>query len=148
MIIQAHPRSFRTVRNCCMLRIAACWETDIFRTLVHFNPKTAWGGQIYPLPLPPPYGFSKSVSSKESVKPSFFVALNIIIRHIFSENFIEIPQVVQKLWRISVYVSYFHRFSSIFRHFLVTKKLMTSTYNSFISNWPPHPPRKNYLQKA
>ena len=44
--------------------------------------------------------FSKNVSFKERVKPCFFVTFNIIIRYIFSENFIEIPQVVQKLWRI------------------------------------------------
>ena len=28
------------------------------------------------------------------------MTLNIIISHIFPENFIEIPQVVQKIWRI------------------------------------------------
>ena len=51
---------------------------------------------------PPPCGFSKNVSSKKRVKPWFFVTFNIITRHIFPENFIEIPQVVQKLWRISL----------------------------------------------
>ena len=45
---------------------------------------------------PPPCGFSKNVSSKERVKPWCFVTFNII-SHIFSENFIEIPQVVQKI---------------------------------------------------
>ena len=45
----------------------------------------------------PPCGFSKNVSSKEKVKPCFFVTFNIIISHIFLENFIEIPQVVQKI---------------------------------------------------
>ena len=33
--------------------------------------------------------FSKNVSSKEKVKPWFFVTFNIILRHIFPENFIE-----------------------------------------------------------
>ena len=33
----------------------------------------------------------------ETVKPWFFVAFNIIIRHTFPENFIEILQVVWKL---------------------------------------------------
>lgn len=42
-------------------------------------------------------GFSKKVYSKERVKPLFFMTFNIIKNHIFSENFIEIPQVVQKI---------------------------------------------------
>ena len=42
-------------------------------------------------------GFSKNVSSKERVKPWFFVIFNIIIDHIFPENFIETPQVFQKI---------------------------------------------------
>ena len=45
----------------------------------------------------PPCGLSKNVSSKERVRPRFFVTFNITISHIFRENFIEIPQVVQKL---------------------------------------------------
>ena len=48
------------------------------------NPKTA--GQI---DAPPFCGFSKNVSSKERVKPWLFVTSNIIISHIFPENFIE-----------------------------------------------------------
>ena len=44
-----------------------------------------------------PCGFSKNVFSKERVKPCFFVTFNIIISHTFPENFIEIPQVVQKI---------------------------------------------------
>ena len=61
-----------------------------------FNPNTAGvrEGQIDP---PPPCGFSKNVSSKDRVKPWFFVTFNIIMRHIFPENVIEIHQVVQKL---------------------------------------------------
>ena len=53
---------------------------------------------------PPPsnFGFSKNVSSEERVKPWFFVTFNIIISHIFPENFIGIPQVVQKIRRISL----------------------------------------------
>ena len=58
----------------------------------NFNPKTAGGGSQFD----PPCDFSKIVSSKERVKPLFFVTFNIIIRHIFPENFIEIPQVIQK----------------------------------------------------
>ena len=43
--------------------------------------------------------FSKDVSSKQRVQPYFFVTFNIIISHIFPENFIGIPQVAQKVWR-------------------------------------------------
>ena len=50
----------------------------------------------------PRCSFLKIVSSKQRVKPWVFVTFKIIIRHIFPENFIEIPQVVQKLWRISL----------------------------------------------
>ena len=63
-------------------------------------------------------GFLKSVSSKERVKLSFFVVFNISIRRIFPENFIEIPQVVQKLCRISVPIlaifDNFHQFLGFF----------------------------------
>ena len=52
------------------------------------------GGQI---DLPRPCDFSKSVYSKDRVKPWFFVTFNTILRHIFPENFIEFPQVVQKI---------------------------------------------------
>ena len=51
--------------------------------------KRLGGGQF-----DPPCGFSKNVSSKERVKPWFFVTFNIISKHIFLENFIEFPQVV------------------------------------------------------
>ena len=65
-----------------------------------------------------PCGFSKNVSSKERVKLWFFVTFHIIMNHIFSENFIEIPQVVQKLWRFSpsilaIFIN-FHQFSRFF----------------------------------
>ena len=49
---------------------------------------------------PPPCGFSKNASIKEKVKPWFFVTF-IVISHIFPQTFIEITQVVQKIWRIS-----------------------------------------------
>ena len=45
------------------------------------------------LDSPPPCGFLKYLSSKERVKPWYFATFNIIISHIFSENFIEVPQV-------------------------------------------------------
>ena len=55
------------------------------------------GGSIWP-----PCGFSENVSSKERVKPWFFVTFNIILKHIISEIFIEFGQVVQKIWRNSL----------------------------------------------
>ena len=86
-----------------------------------FDPKTdEEGGKLTPC------GFPKSVSSKEREKPWFFVTFNIILRHIFPENFIEFPQVVQKIWRNSLSIlANFHQFSSIFWifwHYLLTKK--------------------------
>ena len=42
---------------------------------------------------PLPQGFSKNLFSRKRVKSYLFVAVNIIIRHIFPENFIEITQV-------------------------------------------------------
>ena len=60
-----------------------------------------WLGLNLPLPLPPPCGFLKNVSSKERVEPWFFVTFNIILKHIFSGNFIEFPQFIQKIRRNS-----------------------------------------------
>ena len=94
-----------------------------------FNSKTAGGrGSIWLH-----CGFSKNVSSKERMKPWFFVTFNTIISHIFPENFIKIPQVVQKILRIylsilAIFIN-FHCFFGFFWHFLFTKKLMTSAYN-------------------
>ena len=56
------------------------------------NPKTAageggGGGGLFDSPC----HFSKNVSSKERVKPWFFVTFNITLRHIFPENFIKFP---------------------------------------------------------
>ena len=53
---------------------------------------------------------------------------DIIISHIFSENFIEIPQIVQKIRRFSCSIRTISSIFWIFWHFLVTKKLMTGTY--------------------
>ena len=75
-------------------------DQNIFhwRVKTGLNPKKAGGA----LTTPDPCGFSKSVSSKERVKPWFFVTFNIIISNIFPENFIEIPQVVHKIWSFSL----------------------------------------------
>ena len=63
----------------------------------------------------PPCGFLKIVSSKQSAKPWFFMTFKIIIEHIFLENFIEILQVVQKLWITSlsilaIFINFYHFF--------------------------------------
>ena len=58
-----------------------------------FNPKTAGGWAQFELPS----GFSKNFSPKERVKLWFFVTFNIVVSLIFPENFIGIPQVIQKL---------------------------------------------------
>ena len=73
-----------------------CWVEE--NQYAGLNPKMAGGVGQYAHPC----AFSKYVSSKERVKAWFFVTFNIIISHIFPENFIEITQVVQNLWRISL----------------------------------------------
>ena len=50
----------------------------------------------------PSCGFLKNVSAKKIVNSCFFVTFNIIIIHISPENFIEISQVVQKIWILSL----------------------------------------------
>ena len=74
-----------------------------------FNPKMAGGCQFEP-----PLVFRKNVSSKDRVKPWFFVTFNVIISHIFPENVIGMSQVVQKILRnslsiLAIFIN-FHRF--------------------------------------
>ena len=65
----------------------------------------AWAVNLTPLL----WFFEKErVSSKERVKPCFFVTFNIIISHIFPENFIEITQVV-----LAIFID-FHQFFGFF----------------------------------
>ena len=67
--------------------------------LVHdeffFNPHMPGGERG--VKLVPPCGYLKNVSFIERVEPWFFATFNIILKHIFPENFIEFPQVVQKI---------------------------------------------------
>ena len=56
-----------------------------------FNRKTSGESQI-----DPPCGFSKNVSSKERLKPWFFVTFNIILMDIFPENFLGLVRVRRK----------------------------------------------------
>ena len=71
-----------------------------FFRVIKFFPKTAGRGREgeegrgVNLTHPSRSGFLKNVFSKERLKPLLFVIFNIIIRHIFPENFIEISQVV------------------------------------------------------
>ena len=46
-------------------------------------------------------GFSKTLPSRDRLKPWFFVTFNIAISLIFPENVFEISQVFQKIWRFS-----------------------------------------------
>ena len=59
-----------------------------------FNPKKA-GGVNLTLPL---WFFQKYVLYREGETLFSLVTFNIIISHIFSENFIEIPKVDKKIW--------------------------------------------------
>ena len=61
---------------------------------VYFNPKKAEGdaGMRRRSIWPPPLNFCK-----ERVKPWSFVTFKIIISHTFPENFIEIPQLIQRI---------------------------------------------------
>ena len=55
------------------------------------------GGGRRGVNLIPTCDFSKNEFSGERVKHWLFVTINIIISFIFTENFIENPQVVQKI---------------------------------------------------
>ena len=104
----------------------------IFQTSAPFN---IWMWNVQNLTLEKensPCDFSKNASFKERMKTCFFVTFNIILSHIFPENYIEFTQVVQKIWRVSVailaiFINFFIFF--IFWRFLVTKKLVKSAYN-------------------
>ena len=133
-----YPAASRTNQR---IQIRYKYSKNIFSHLNinSIRPKTAegkgGGESIWPLPC----GFSKNVSSKERAKPWFFVTFTIILRHTFPENFMEFPQVVQKIWRNSLtLLANFHQFSSIFLifwHYLVTKKLTTSAYNRWCQHF-------------
>ena len=94
------------------------------------SPKTA-RGSIWPLPC----GFSKNISSKERVKLWFFVTFNIILGHIFRDIFVDLPQDVQKIWRISLSILAIFIFCGFFWHFLFTKKLMKLAYNRWCQHF-------------
>ena len=69
----------------------------------------------------PSCGFFKNVSSIERVEPWFFVTFNIILKDIFPENFIEFPQVVQKICRNTLSIlANFINFNQFFEFFDIT----------------------------
>ena len=95
-----------------------------------------WGGGSY--------GFSKKVFLKERVKNWFFVTFNIIISYIFSKEIIEIPLLVQKLWRFS---------SSISTTFIIFSGvlLQRNWWHQHIKNDvgdPTIPPTRNTFKKS
>ena len=76
-------------------------------------------------------GFSKNLFSGEKVKPWFFATFNIMISHTFPWNFIDIAQVVQKIWR------YPPSTWTVFNNFW---EILTSAYNKWsqlFSNFQP-----------
>ena len=84
----------------------------IWMQMLKLNPKKAWGS------IWPPYGFSKYLSCKESVKPWLLVTFNAIINNIFLENLMEISQFVQKIWRLSLSIlPIFCNFHQVFGFF-------------------------------
>ena len=93
-LLICYPYSFINIEKIC-------------KYLNYANPRTAGGGQFDPRPC----GFSKTVYSKERMKPWFFSAFNITLRHIFPKKFIEFPEVVQKIWTVSLSIL------AIFIHF-------------------------------
>ena len=82
-----------------LFRARSCLRFSNYRAWIHSETRTAVGRGLN---LTPACGFSKNVSSKERVKPWFFVTFNIIFRHIFPGNFIEFLQVVLNIWRNSL----------------------------------------------
>ena len=83
------------------------------------------------------------------VKPcGFFFIFNIIIRHIFPENFNEIPQVVRKLWTNSLSIlAIFIFWNILINNCIKSYWISYSWNNSSSSNWLL-PPRKKLPSKS
>ena len=97
------------------------WSWKYFRSkhIKHlaklFHPKSAVGVNLIPS-----CSFSKHVFSKERLKHWFPVTFNIITSYVFNENFVEIPQLVQKIWGFfSFNIICFRQIFGIFWHFLI-----------------------------
>ena len=111
------------VRPDDILKVDVCHLTETYH---RFYPKTSRGSMW------PNLWFFKTFcrGGGGGVKLLFFVSFNIIISRIFPENVIEIPQIVQKIWKFSLLILIiFDNFSGFFWDFLVTNKLMASVYN-------------------
>ena len=80
-------------------------------------------------PLLLPVVLRKNVFSRERVKTWCLATFNISLSHIFPENFIKIPQVVQTVWRFTLSSNnYFNRFFD-FLTFPCSKETKDVTYN-------------------
>ena len=104
---------------CCFLNhiLNMFWGFKVGKLFLSSNiPGRDGGSQITPS-----CGFSKNISSKERVKPWFFVTFNIILKHIFPESFIEFYGIVQKIWRSFLSIlAVFINFPQFFGFFDIT----------------------------
>ena len=74
------------------------WNTPATNFVnLKINPKTVKEKSIWPNSL---WFFQKCAFYRES-ETLIFVTFNVIIIHIFPENFVEIPQVFWTIWRLS-----------------------------------------------
>ena len=117
------------------------------------------------MPIDPPCGFSKNAFFRVSLKACFSVTFNIVISHIFPKTFIEVPQVVQKIWRFSssilaIFIIFFGFFDvsllqenndvSMTKNFL-SNRWLKNFFRPIIVNYSfivTHPHRKNLPQNA
>ena len=72
----------------------------------------------------PPLCFFINLSNKEIVNSWFFVTFNLIISHIFPENFIKISKVVQKRWKFSLAIYFIWQSNFIFFFLLFDNSLL------------------------
>ena len=105
---------------------------------VYLTPKTAGGGgrggQVDLLPV----FFWKIYLLKKGWNPGFLWLLILSYRTSFLKISLKFLKSFKDMENFSVNISYFHQFSSIFQifwHFLVTTKLMTSTYNRWCQDF-------------
>ena len=102
----------------CICRYSQPFSRQRFRNIEEFETKTLRERQA------------------DRVKLCFFVTFNTIIRHVFSENVIEISLVGKKIWIFSPSITTnFSNFSDFFLQFLVAKKLITSAYNRWCQDF-------------
>ena len=99
---------FGQILVCCMANISKMFLTQCWRLRTSSRP------------FDTPLVFQK-ISFKGRMKPWFFVTFNITISCIFLENFIEIPQVVQKSWKFFCQAIFIFHFWN-FWHLLLAKK--------------------------